>query len=172
MTMNSMRELFVHELHDLYSAEKQLTEALPDMASAASAPLLATAFRDHLGETENHLKRLDECFIILGESKKTMKCKGMEGLLKEGASMAEEEGNPLVRDSGLIGAAQRVEHYEIAAYGTAVELAGMLGEEPVADLLRQTLEEERAADTRLTSIAETDVNPKAMLSGEHKKASR
>jgi ferritin-like metal-binding protein YciE len=166
MTMNSMRELLVHELNDLYSAETQLTKALPDLVSASSAPLLATAFRDHLGQTENHVKRLEECFTLLNEDTKAIKCKGMEGLLKEGAEMAEEEGNPLVRDAGLIGAAQRVEHYEIAAYGTCVELAGVLGEEPVAELLRQTLEEERAADSRLTSIANTDVNPKAMLSAE------
>ncbi len=166
MTMTSMRELLVHELQDLYSAERQLTKALPTMAKAASSPLLVTAFEEHLAQTERHVLRLEECFTLLDEDAKAIKCKGMEGLLKEGSEMAEEEGNELVRDAGLIGAAQRVEHYEIAAYGTCVELAAVLGEEPVAELLRQTLEEERAADTRLTSIATTDVNPKAMLSAE------
>lgn len=166
MAMNTMRELLVHELQDLYSAEQQLTKALPTMVSAATAPTLATAFREHLGQTEEHVQRLEECFTLLGHAAKPIKCKGMEGLLKEGAEMAEEEGNPLVRDAGLIGAAQRVEHYEIAAYGTCVELAGVLGEEPVAALLRLTLEDERAANSLLTSIAESDVNPMAMLSAE------
>lgn len=166
MTMNTMRELLVHELQDLYSAERQLIKALPTMVSAATAPTLATAFREHLGQTEGHVTRLEECFTLLGEPAKPIKCKGMEGLLKEGAEMAEEEGNPLVRDAGLIGAAQRVEHYEIAAYGTCVELAGVLGEEPVAALLRLTLEDERAANSLLTSIAESDVNPMAMMSAE------
>ncbi len=166
MTMNSMRELLVHELNDLYSAENQLVKALPAMVKASTSPLLATAFKEHLAQTDRHVLRLEECFTLLGEETKSMKCKGMEGLLKEGSGMAAEEGNALVRDAGLIGAAQRVEHYEIAAYGTCVELASVLGEEPVAALLRETLEEERAADSRLTSIAETDVNPKAMLSAE------
>lgn len=166
MTMNTMRDLLVHELQDLLSAEHQLTKALPTMARAATSPLLATALKEHLVQTEEHVRRVEECFTHLDEDAKAIKCKGMEGLLKEGAEMAEEEGNPLVRDAGIIGAAQRVEHYEIAAYGTCVELAAGLGEEQVAALLRQTLEEERAADTRLTSIAETDVNPKAILSAD------
>lgn len=166
MTMNSMRDLLVHELQDLLSAERQLTKGLPTMIKAATSPELATAFRNHLKETEVHVSRLEECFKILGEPKKAIKCKGMEGLLKEGAEMAEEEGNPMVRDAGLIGAAQRVEHYEIAAYGTCVELASVLGEESVAELLRNTLEEEGAANELLTELANSEVNPKAMLSSE------
>lgn len=166
MTMNSMRDLLVHELRDLLSAEQQLTKALPTMAKAATAPKLAKAFRNHLKETAVHVTRIEECLSLLGEGHKAIKCKGMEGLLKEGAEMAEEEGNPLVRDAGLIGAAQRVEHYEIAAYGTCVELAAVLGEEPVAELLRNTLEEEGAADVMLSKIANEEVNPKAMLSSE------
>lgn len=166
MTMNSMRELLVHELQDLYSAEKQLTKGLPAMAKKSTDPSLATAFKEHLSETERHVERLEKCFSLLGESKSTMKCKGMEGLLKEGSEMADEEGNPLVRDAGIIGAAQRVEHYEISAYGTAIELAGVLGEEPVAKLLKQTLEEERAANLKLNNLAKTEVNPKAMLSAK------
>jgi ferritin-like metal-binding protein YciE len=170
MTIDTMRQLLVHELQDLYSAEQQLIEALPSMVSASTSALLATALDEHLAQTEHHVLRLEECFILLGEKSKAIKCKGMEGLLKEGASMSEDEGNPLVRDAGLIGAAQRVEHYEIAAYGTCVELAGVLGEEQVAVLLRQTLEDERASDARLTSIANSDVNPKAMLSAEKAEA--
>lgn len=166
MTMNSMRELLVHELQDLLSAEQQLTKALPGMAKAANAPPLAKAFQNHLTETEVHVTRLEECLSLLGEERKAIKCKGMEGLLKEGAEMAEEDGNPLVRDAGLIGAAQRVEHYEIAAYGTCVELASVLGQESVAELLRNTLEEEGAADALLSEIAIEEVNPKAMLSSE------
>lgn len=166
MTMNSMRELLVHELQDLLSAEMQLIKALPAMATAANSPKLAAAFREHLTQSNVHIGRLDECFTLLGEERKAVKCKGMEGLLKEGAEMAEEEGNPLVRDAGLIGAAQRVEHYEMAAYGTCVELAVVLGEQPVAELLRNTLEEEKATDLLLTDIANDEVNPKAMLSSE------
>lgn len=166
MTMNTMRDLLVHELQDLYGAEQQLVKALPTMVSAANAPLLATAFREHLDQTERHVERLEKCFAALGEDAEAIKCKGMEGLLKEGAEMAEEDGNPLVRDAGLIGAAQRVEHYEICAYGTSAELAAVLGEEQVEKLLRLTLEEERAANLRLNSIANTEVNPKAMLSAD------
>ncbi len=166
MTMNSMRDLFVHELQDLLSAEQQLLKALPAMVAAATAPELASALRTHLQETEVHVTRLDECFKLLGEDRKAIKCKGMEGLLKEGAEMAEGDGNPMVRDAGLIGTAQRVEHYEISAYGTCVELAKVLGEDKVAELLRNTLEEENAANTLLTDIAIEEVNPKAMLSSE------
>lgn len=164
MSMNTMHDLLVHELRDLYGAEQQLLKALPLLAAAAASPLLAKAFRDHLAQTETQVQRVEECLALLGADKRAIKCKGMEGLLKEGAEMADEGGNPLVRDAGLIGAAQRVEHYEMAAYGTCVELARVLGETPVADLLRQTLEEERAADATLTEIANTDVNPKAMVS--------
>ena len=166
MTIDTMRDLLVHELQDLYSAERQLVAALPTMVKAATSPSLASALRDHLEQTVGHVTRLEECFSHLDVATKAIKCKGMEGLLKEGAEMAEEDGNPLVRDAGIIGAAQRVEHYEIAAYGTSVELASVVGEEAVATLLRLTLEEERAADALLTSIAEADVNPLALLSGE------
>lgn len=166
MTMNTMRELLVHELQDLYGAEQQLVRALPTMVRAATSPLLATALTEHLKQTERHVERLKRCFNLLDEEPKAIKCKGMEGLLKEGADMAEEAGNPMVRDAGLIGAAQRVEHYEISAYGTSAELAMVLREEHVAKLLRETLEEERSANLRLNAIAHTDVNPKAMISGE------
>lgn len=166
MTMHTMRDLLVHELQDLYSAEQQLVKALPTMVSAATSPLLAAAFREHLDQTERHVERLEKCFKHMDEEVKAMKCKAMEGLLKEGAAMAEEDGNPMVRDAGLIGAAQRVEHYEMSAYGTCAELAAVLGEEPVAKLLNLTLEEERGANLRLNSIAKTEVNPQAMLSAD------
>lgn len=166
MTMNTMRDLLVHELQDLYGAEQQLIKGLPAMVKAATSPMLASAFREHLEQTEGHVERLEKCFKHLDEEAKAIKCKGMEGLLKEGADMAEEEGNPMVRDAGLIGAAQRVEHYEMAAYGTCAELAAVLGQEPIAKLLNQTLEEERATNLRLNSIAKTEVNPQAMLSAD------
>lgn len=166
MTLNTMRDLLIHELQDLYSAEQQLIKALPTMISAATEPMLATAFREHLGQTEKQLLRLEKCFKALGQTPKAIKCKAMEGLIKEGADMAEEDGNPMVRDAGLIGAAQRVEHYEIAAYGTCVELATVLGEDEVAELLSETLEEESDTNDKLTELAESEVNPKAMLSSE------
>lgn len=166
MPMNSMRDLLIHELQDLSGAEQQIIAALPAMVSAATAPMLKAAFQDHLDQTQVHIERLEKCFRHLDEEFTSIKCKGMEGLLKEGAEMAEGTGNPLVRDAGLIGAAQRVEHYELCAYGTAAELAAVLGEEKVAKLLHLTLEEERAANLRLNSIAKTDVNPKAMLSAD------
>ena len=164
MTMNSLHELLVHELRDLYGAEQQLSKALPKMAKASTSEALAKAFLDHLEDTDRHVTRLKESLTLLGETPSPVKCKGMEGLLKEGTEMMEEEGNELVRDAGLIGAAQRVEHYEVAAYGTSIELASVLGEDRVVALLRKTLDEEKAANQRLTEIAERDVNPKAMLS--------
>lgn len=166
MTMHTMRDLLVHELQDLYGAEQQLLKAFPAMIGAATAPLLVSAFETHRSETEGHVERLEKCFTHLAEDAKAIKCKGMEGLLKEGADMAKEEGNPLVRDAGLIGAAQRVEHYELAAYGTCAELAEVLGEPQVAKLLKLTLEEERGANLKLNTIAKTEVNPQAMLSAD------
>lgn len=166
MTMTSMRDLLVHELQDLLGAERQLIKALPTMVAAATSPDLATALRDHLEQTEGHAMRLEESFALLGVPVKAIKCKGMEGLLKEGAEMVEEDGDPLVRDAGLIGAGRRVEHYEIAAYATCIELAKELDEDDVAELLRTTLEEERAADTLLAGIATGEVNPLAVQDEE------
>jgi ferritin-like metal-binding protein YciE len=166
MIINSMRDLLVHELHDLLSAERQLIKALPKLEHAASSPKLAAILRDHLLETERHEQRLDECFSLLNEKTRAMKCKGMEGLIKECSDTIDKDWNESVRDAALIAAVQRLEHYEITAYGTAAEIAGMLGEEPVAELLRETLEEEKAGDKKLTALAESEINPKAMMVGE------
>lgn len=164
MPMNSMHDLLVHELRDLSGAEQQLVKALPSLTSAANSEVLAQALRDHSEETEQHIARLEECLTLLGGETSPVKCKGMEGLLREAEDMIAEDGNVLVRDAGLIGAAQRVEHYEIAAYGTAVQLATVLGEMSVAALLRRSLDEEKGANAKLTEIAERDVNAQALLS--------
>jgi ferritin-like metal-binding protein YciE len=164
MALTTMRDLLLHELQDLYGAEQQLLKALPALQAAAADPGLATAFQEHLAQTELHVTRLEECFRHLEVEATAIKCKGVEGLLKEAADMAEQDGNALVRDAGLIGAAQRIEHYEIAAYGTCLELAKVLGMKAVSDLLHETLEEEHKTNVQLTYIAKTDVNPKAMLS--------
>ena len=164
--MNSMRELLIDELSDLYSAEKQLIEALPKMAKAASCEKLRTAFEDHLSVTKNQLKRLDSIFQELSEKPKRKKCKAMEGLIEEGAEVIKKKGLPEVKDVALIGAAQRVEHYEIAAYGTSRAIAESLGLASVADLLQETLDEERDADTELNNLALNDINADAIAASE------
>lgn len=160
MKLESMRELLLDELQDLYSAEQQITKALPKMAKTSSSSQLKQAFESHLKETEGHVQRLEEIFELLNEKAKAKTCEGMKGLLKEGDERIKEGGEREVVDAGLISAAQRVEHYEIAAYGSARTFAQMLNEPEVADLLEQTLEEEKAADQKLTKIAGT-VNRKA-----------
>ncbi|MFZ0503911.1 MAG: ferritin-like domain-containing protein [Chthoniobacterales bacterium] len=140
------------------TAEEQLVEALAKMAEAASSTELKNAFNHHLEETRKHVTRLDSVFKNLGEKASGETCKAMEGLVKEGEEFIHAKGQPDVRDAGLIGAAQRVEHYEMAGYGTARTLAKRLGLHDVAETLHQTLEEERAADEKLTSVAESDVN--------------
>jgi ferritin-like metal-binding protein YciE len=162
MPLNSMKELLVSELRDLYSAEKQLVQALPKMAKKASSPALKQAILDHLEETRTHVTRIEDACKELDAKPTGKKCKGMEGLVEEGKEMMEEEGEEAVRDAGLITAAQRVEHYEMAAYGCAITFAKELGESRVAKLLTQTLEEEEAADKKLTEIAEGEVNEAAM----------
>ncbi len=160
MKLESMRELLLDELQDLYSAEQQITKALPKMAKTSSSSQLKQAFESHLKETEGHVERLEKIFDLIEEKSKAKMCEGMKGLLKEGDERIKEGGEPEVVDAGLISAAQRVEHYEIAAYGSARTFAEMLNETEVADLLEQTLEEEKAADQKLTKIAGT-VNRKA-----------
>jgi len=155
-----MKELLLDELQDLYSAETQITKALPKMAKTSSSPDLKQAFESHLQETEGHVQRLEKIFKHLQESSKGKTCEGMKGLLKEGEERIKEGGDPEVVDAGLIAAAQRVEHYEIAAYGSARTYAELLNENEVAKLLIQTLEEEKAADQKLTKISKT-VNRKA-----------
>jgi ferritin-like metal-binding protein YciE len=158
--MNSLRDLFEEELKDLYSAEQQIVKSLPKMASAASSSDLKNAFEHHLEETRGHIQRLEQIFERQSMSGKGKKCEGMEGLLKEGAELLQTRAEPWVKDAGLIGAAQRVEHYEIAGYGTARTFAEHLGEQDIAEMLQETLDEEGAADQKLTQIAQ-DVNVKA-----------
>ena len=155
MKANSLRELFVEELRDLYDAENQLIKALPKMAEASSSPELREAFEDHLEQTQNHATRLEKIFAGLGEKAKAEKCKGMEGLVKEGSDLLKENDfDPEVKDAAIIGAAQRVEHYEIAGYGTVRTFAELLGEDEALSLLEQTLTEEKEADQKLTELAE------------------
>ena len=154
LKLESLRDLYIEELRDLYSAETQLIKALPKMAEAASDSQLKQAFLDHLEQTENHAARLEQIFETLEEKASGETCQAMEGLVKEGSQMIKAHGDHVVRDSGLIGAAQRVEHYEIAGYGTARSLAQRLGEHEAAEILQETLDEEAEADTLLTEIAE------------------
>jgi ferritin-like metal-binding protein YciE len=161
MALATMHDLMIAELKDLYSAETQLVKALPKMVKGAHTPSLRKAFEDHLEQTHEHVARLEQIFEIVGGSPRGKKCKGMEGLLEEGAEMVAEDGDDTVRDAGIIAAAQRVEHYEMAAYGSTLAFATLMGHTDVADLLEMTLNEEKAADALLTSIAEGDVNPAA-----------
>jgi ferritin-like metal-binding protein YciE len=160
MKLETMKGLLLDELQDLYSAETQITKALPKMAKASSASDLKHAFESHLQETEGHVQRLETIFKHLKESPKGKTCEGMKGLLKEGDERVKEGGEPEVLDAGLISAAQRVEHYEIAAYGSARTYAELLGESEIVRLLEKTLEEEKAADQKLTKVAKK-VNVKA-----------
>lgn len=162
MALDTMQELLCEELRDIYNAEQQLVKALPKLAGVVTTPSLQDALQDHLAETEGHVRRLEQVFEVLGHKAAGKKCKGMEGLLEEGAEMAEQTGSELVRDAGIISAAQRVEHYEIAAYGCAITHARVLGLEDVAELLEQTLAEEKLADERLSTIAEQEVNGSAL----------
>ncbi len=161
MELATLQDLFVEELQDLYSAENQITKALPKMATACSSPQLRKAFEDHLAQTENQIKRLEQIFEKLGEKPGGKLCKGMQGLLKEGEELMKEDAAPAVLDAGLISAAQRVEHYEIAGYGTARTYAQELGNKEAAKLLQETLDEEGDTDHKLTKLAESSINLKA-----------
>ena len=163
--LNSLRDLLVDELRDLHNAENQLVKALPKMAKAASNDELREGFKEHLEQTREHVDRLDRCFKLLGKPAKGKLCHAMKGLVEEGKEAIEEDAPDAIRDAKLIGAAQRVEHYEIAAYGTARAFAQTLGETKVADLLQETLDEEGETDKRLTALAET-INEEANSSGE------
>ena len=165
MAENGLRELYIDELKDLFSAENQLVKALRKMAKAATSDKLRQGFEDHLEETKGHVQRLIQIFEALGESPKGKKCKGMEGLIEEGSEM-EEEFDSAVLDAGLIGAAQRVEHYEIAAYGSTRAMAEQLGHDSIVELLQETLDEEGAADKKLTEIAEGSVLSDAAAASE------
>jgi ferritin-like metal-binding protein YciE len=165
MKENDLRELYVKELRDLYSAENQLVKALPKLAEAATSDELRTAFEEHLQQTQGHVQRLETIFENLGEKPSGEKCKGMEGLVKEGSEVVEDdEFEGEVKDSALIAAAQRVEHYEIAGYGTVRTFASLLEDDDAVELLEQTLEEEKETDQKLTEIAES-VNVEALDEG-------
>jgi ferritin-like metal-binding protein YciE len=162
MKLDSLQKLFVEELRDLYSAENQILKALPKMAKTASSPQLQAAFNEHLKQTEGHVNRLETIFKRLDKSPKGKTCKAMEGLVEEGSEMMSEKGEPAVIDAGLIAAAQRVEHYEIAGYGTVRTYARLLGDTEAERLLQQTLDEEGETDKKLTALAEGTINLQAV----------
>ena len=155
MEMESLRELYIEELKDLYSAENQIIKALPKMVKAATSSELKKGFEQHLAQTRGQVERLEKIFKELDESPKGKKCKGMEGLLEEGKEWMEEDADPEVMDAGLIAAAQHVEHYEIAGYGCVRTYAELLGFTNAAKLLQQTLDEEKQTDEKLTGLAQT-----------------
>jgi ferritin-like metal-binding protein YciE len=161
MKIESMRDLFLEQIQDLYDAEQRLTKALPEMAEATTSSELRRAFEDHLTETEGQITRLERVFTELGEEPKGTTCDAMKGLIKEGDNVADDIDRSPLRDAALIAAANRVEHYEIAAYGSARSFAQSLGMEQAASLLEQTLREEKAADEKLTRLAESMVNEQA-----------
>src|ERR1700722_8409067 len=162
--MENLRDLFVDELKDVYNAEKQLVKALPKMAKASSSPQLRMAFEAHLKETEGHVRRIEGVFANLGMKPASKTCKAMEGLVKEGGEMIDEDAEGALKDAGLIGAAQRVEHYEIAAYGTLVAFAKELGDVQGGRLLQQNLDEEGAADKKLSGLSK-EINAQAHQQG-------
>jgi ferritin-like metal-binding protein YciE len=162
MSLDSLKDLYVEQLQDLYSAENQILKALPDMEERAQHPKLKSAFREHRQVTEEQVQRLEQIFDDLGASPKGHHCKGMEGLIKEGQEMIKEKGDDDVIDAGLIAAAQRVEHYEIAGYGTVRTFAQQLGHDNHVDLLQRTLDEEGETDKKLTRLAEGLINRDAM----------
>lgn len=165
MPLATLHDLWVHELKDLYSAERQLVQALPKMAKAAASEELRTAFENHLAETEEQASRIEQILEGIGESPKGQKCEGMEGLIEEGKSLMKEEADPDVMDAGLIVAAQKVEHYEIASYGAVCEYARIMGHTEALALLEQTLEEEKNADELLNQLAEGGINALAERDG-------
>lgn len=153
ITLENLQQLFLKELRDLYDAETQITDALPKMIEAAHSSELKTALNEHLQVTRNQISRLDRIFEMLGQDPGGETCKGMKGLLKEGDEIASADGDPSTIDAGIISAAQRVEHYEMAGYGTARTYADLLGQQAMADLLQETLDEEKQADETLSEIA-------------------
>ena len=162
MEMTHLQDLYVDELRDLLHAENQIIKALPRMAKKASSRELASAFTDHLEQTKGQVRRLEQIFEKMGMPARAKKCKGMEGIIEEGKELMDEAEDKDVLDAAMIAAAQKVEHYEIAAYGTARMHAEMLGYSKIARLLQQTLNEEGATDKKLTSLAETIINVEAV----------
>lgn len=167
MEHNQLKELYIEELRDIYNAEQQLVKALPKLAKASSSDELRSGFEEHLEQTKGHVKRLEQIFSALDEKPTGKKCKGMEGLIEEGSEMMDEDLEDEAMDAGLISAAQRVEHYEIAAYGCVRTYANLLGEDEAASLLEETLKEEKETDQKLTQLAE-QINVEAGGEGEER----
>ena len=166
MKLDTLKTLYVNELRDLYNAEQQLVKALPKMAKAASSEELQEAFEKHLEQTRQHVERLEEVFEDIGEKPKGKTCKAMKGLIEEGSEILQEDGDESVIDAGIIVAAQKVEHYEIASYGSVRTFAQLLGKDTSADLLQTTLDEESEANELLNKLAEDIVNPEALMEPE------
>ena len=166
MKLDTLQKLYVDELRDLYNAENQLLKALPKMAKAVSSEELKNAFEKHLEQTETHVERLEQVFEELDQTPKGKTCRAMKGLIQEGSEILEEEGDPSVLDAGIIVAAQKVEHYEIAGYGSVRTFAELLGQQKAAELLQTTLDEESEANELLTGLAESIVNPEALMESE------
>ena len=162
MKLDTLETLYISELRDLYSAENQLIKALPKMAKAASSQELRDAFENHLEQTKAHVERLEQIFEQLNESPKGKTCHGMKGLIEEGSEILDEDGEDSILDAGIIVAAQKVEHYEIASYGSVRTFAHLLGKDDVAQLLQSTLDEESETNEILNRLAESVVNPEAM----------
>lgn len=159
--VTNLRELLVEELRDIYHAEKQITKALPKMIKAASSEELKAGFEQHLEETHGQIERLEQCFELLGEKARGKVCEAMKGIIEEASETMKEDMAPEVLDAVLVASAQKVEHYEIASYGTVMTWAEDLGEAGVAKLLSATLDEEKATDVKLTKLATTDINARA-----------
>jgi ferritin-like metal-binding protein YciE len=166
MKLNTLQKLYTDELRDLYNAENQLLKALPKMAKAASSEELTDAFEKHLKQTKGHVKRLEQVFEELGEKPKGKTCHAMKGLIEEGSAILEEDGETSVRDAGMIVAAQKVEHYEIAGYGSVRTFAHLLGQNKAAELLQATLDEESETNELLNRLAESIINPEAVRETE------
>jgi ferritin-like metal-binding protein YciE len=161
MELNTLQDLFMDVLKDTYDAEHQITKALPKMAKAANTPDLKAAFEEHLRQTEEHIARLEQVFEGQGKKATRKSCKGMKGLIEEGSELIKEDAEPAVLDAGLIAAAQKVEHYEISAYGTLIAYANLLGANDAVTLFQQTLDEEKQTDENLTALAESSINIEA-----------
>jgi ferritin-like metal-binding protein YciE len=171
MNLDTLKELYVNELRDLYNAEGQLVKALPKMAKAVSSDELKEAFEKHLEQTKGHIERLEEVFEELGEKAKGKTCQAMKGLIEEGSEVLKADGEDSVLDAALIVAAQKVEHYEIAGYGSVRTFAQLLGQDQSAELLQQTLDEESETNELLNKLAEDIVNPEALMEPEMASAS-
>jgi ferritin-like metal-binding protein YciE len=165
MPQDSLRDLYIEELRDLYDAEQQIIQALPKMAQTASSQELKTAFQQHLEQTRGQVDRLEQIFRKLNTNPQGKKCVGVQGVIREGEQLIKQGGDPETLDAGLIGAAQKVEHYEIAGYGTVRTWARRLGDQEAAQLLQQTLDEEGETDKKLTRLAEAGINQEAAQPG-------